>query len=255
MKVIEILEESVKSLYLTMRIDGNILGTGTGFIVNSPIGYVLLTNRHNVTGRHNETNELLSTTGGVPNEIVISHNKKNIMGSWVNRIEQLYDLESKPLWKEHPEYGSKADFVALPLTNIDDVEFRAYDLNEQPKFPKPKPSDTISVVGFPFGIQMNGSIAIWATGFVASEPDLPSPRFLIDSRTRPGQSGSPVIAQRNNGGTFVTADGTTQIVTGILTQFLGIYSGRINNESDIGIVWKAEAIKELIDSLITYKKP
>lgn len=32
-------------------------------------------------------------------------------------------------------------------------------------------------------------------------------------------------------------------------KFLGIYSGRINSESDLGIVWKASAIKELVQSI------
>lgn len=34
--------------------------------------------------------------------------------------------------------------------------------------------------------------------------------------------------------------------TGSHTRFLGIYSGRINSESDIGIVWKASAIADLL---------
>ena len=91
-------------------------------------------------------------------------------------------------------------------------------------------------------------MAIWVTGFVASETGLDSPIFLVDSRTRPGQSGSAVIAQRN-GGAFSGKDGNTTIITGIITQFLGIYSGRINKDSDIGTVWKASAIKELIESI------
>jgi hypothetical protein len=32
-------------------------------------------------------------------------------------------------------------------------------------------------------------------------------------------------------------------------KFMGIYSGRINAESDLGIVWKASALDELIRSL------
>lgn len=126
--------------------------------------------------------------------------------------------------------------------------FLALRFNGQTALQHPKPSDIISVVGFPFGISINGRMAIWATGFVASETDLDSPIFLIDSRTRPGQSGSAVIAQRN-GGAFSQKDGSTSIITGTTTQFLGIYSGRINKESDIGIVWKASAIKELIESI------
>ncbi|HBD7092935.1 TPA: hypothetical protein KLD23_000197 [Legionella pneumophila] len=32
-------------------------------------------------------------------------------------------------------------------------------------------------------------------------------------------------------------------------QLLGIYSGRISDNSDIGVVWKKEAICELLDSI------
>jgi hypothetical protein len=249
MQHIEILEQSVKSLFLTMQVNGNKLSTGTGFLARSPIGYVLITNRHNVTGRNNDTDEPLSRTGGIPNEVTILHNKLNTLGSWISHTEPLYDKSNNPLWHEHPFLGAQADFVALPLTQTEDIEFRIYDLDENSLIPHPKPSDIISVVGFPFGITINGGMAIWATGFIASEPNLPSPCFLIDSRTRPGQSGSVVIAQRNNGCTFRAADGSTKIITGIITQFLGIYSGRINCESDIGVVWKASIIKELIASL------
>lgn len=244
-----ILEQSVKSLFLTMQANGNFLSTGTGFLVKSPIGHVLITNRHNVTGRNNDTGMLLSPTGGVPTEIIISHNKKDALGQWVSRVELLYDRNNNQLWIEHPTLGANADFVALPITQTNDIEFRVYDLDEGSSIPHPMPSDIVSVVGFPFGISINGGMAIWATGFVASEPGLPSPAFLIDSRTRPGQSGSAVISQHNNGCTFLADDGTTKMMTGRITQFLGVYSGRINNESDIGIVWKASALKELIASL------
>jgi hypothetical protein len=74
------------------------------------------------------------------------------------------------LWKEHPILGAKADFVALLLTQIQDVEFSTYDLDEGSFIPHPKPSNIVSVVGFPFGISINGGMAIWVTGFVASEP-------------------------------------------------------------------------------------
>jgi hypothetical protein len=36
---------------------------------------------------------------------------------------------------------------------------------------------------------------------------------------------------------------------GPATKFLGIYSGRVNAESDLGIVWKASAIKELVEAI------
>jgi len=246
---IKILEQSVKSLFLKAQFKGNCLASGTGFLAKSPIGHVLITNRHIVTGRNNDTDELLSLTGGFPTELVISHNKKNVLGEWVTCTEPLYNQNNQPLWHEHPTLGSKADVVALPLTYTNEVELRTYNLDEGSSIPYPKPSDRVSVVGFPFGRSTGGGMAIWVTGFVASEQELPEPKFLIDSRTRPGQSGSPVIAQHNNGCTYIADDGTTKMIMGTITQFIGIYSGRINRESDIGIVWKASILKELVNSL------
>lgn len=44
------------------------------------------------------------------------------------------------------------------------------------------------------------------------------------------------------------SDGSTSLASGAMLRFLGIYSGRINKESDLGIVWKATAIAELVAS-------
>jgi hypothetical protein len=74
------------------------------------------------------------------------------------------------------------------------------------------------------------------------------PTFLIDCRSRQGQSGSPVIAYRG-GGMVALTGGSTAVFAGPVYRFLGIYSGRINSESDLGVVWKASAIAELIASI------
>jgi hypothetical protein len=44
-------------------------------------------------------------------------------------------------------------------------------------------------------------------------------------------------------------DGSSAAYNGPVAQFIGIYSGRVNKESDIGIVWKAAAIQQLLESL------
>ena len=111
------------------------------------------------------------------------------------------------------------------------------------------PAEVLSVVGFPFGLSGGGDFAIWATGFVASEPHIPDqPTFYIDCRSRQGQSGSADIAHRN-GGTVAMSYGGAQVFGGPVSRFLGIYSGRVNSESDLGIVWKASAIAELVASI------
>lgn len=74
------------------------------------------------------------------------------------------------------------------------------------------------------------------------------PIQLIDCRTRQGQSGSPVLAYRA-GGSVALANGGSAIFSGPVECFIGIYSGRINAESDLGVVWKALAINQLLQTL------
>lgn len=44
-------------------------------------------------------------------------------------------------------------------------------------------------------------------------------------------------------------DGSTAMITGEFSRIMGIYSGRINKDSDLGIVWKTSAIVEMINAL------
>jgi hypothetical protein len=41
--------------------------------------------------------------------------------------------------------------------------------------------------------------------------------------------------------------GGTVLRTGQQERFVGVYSGRINSESDLGIVWKKRALMEIIE--------
>ena len=250
--VAQVQKPSVQSLFCQLRFDGQVLSTGTGFVVESTHGPTFITNRHNVTGRHNQTGEPLSKTGGIPNNIVIAHHTAGRLGSWEGRPESLLAPDGSPFWREHPSLGPSADLVALPLSNVANIDLYPYELSEEPKI-LVAPSDVVSVVGFPFGMSTGGLLPIWATGFIASEPQVKLnnsdlPVFYIDCRSRPGQSGSAVIAHRS-GGMVAMEGGGSAIFGGPVTRLLGIYSGRVNAESDIGIVWKTSALKELVESL------
>lgn len=246
-----IAKPSVQSLFIQMSFNGQPLATGTAFVVNTPSsGPHLVTNRHNVTGRNQETGAPLSPTCGVPNEITIVHNQKSKLGFWVQITQPLYDGE-KELWVEHPVLGAKADFVALKLSNLDDVDLYPYDPEGCGEDIFLGPADPVSVIGFPFGLTAGGALGVWATGFLASEPAVDFnalPIQLIDCRARQGQSGSPVIAYRS-GGTVAMSNGAVVTFGGPVERFIGIYCGRVNAESDLGIVWKASAIAELIRTL------
>lgn len=227
----------------------------TGFVVQSSKGPHLITNRHVVTG----TDNITGIVKWIPTELKIMHHKKGRPGEWVSRVESLL-VDNQDQWYEHPVLKEKADFVALPLSNIDDVNLYFHDP------PKPwycfdqanadgdfllGPADVVSIVGFPFGKASSGFFPIWVSGFLASELTenyLGLPIQLVDSRTRVGQSGSPVFAYRA-GGLLPTSVGSSTLFDGPVGKFLGIYSGRIDKDSDIGMIWKASALKDLIESL------
>lgn len=241
---------SFKSLFIQMRFSGLNLSCGTGFVIETDkCGPVLITARHNFTGRHQETDKPLSKFLAIPNEVVIHHNKKGMPGEWTQRVEALV-VDDVPCWIEHPTLGSKADFVALILKSTEDVEIHSYDPEHVGHDFLVCPADPVSVIGFPFGFKADG-YPIWATGFIASDPSIDvenMPIQLIDCRSRPGQSGAPVVAYHGSG-SVPTAVGTFAVMDEPAVRFIGVYSGRINNESDIGRVWKASAIDELIKAL------
>jgi len=90
-----------------------------------------------------------------------------------------------------------------------------------------------------------GRTPIWKRGSVASEPDYDwrnMPAFLIDTATRDGMSGSPVVARHS--GILLTGanDGMgPDSLIGTMTKFTGIYSGRIGEDEmgvQLGLVWK-----------------
>lgn len=121
---------------------------------------------------------------------------------------------------------------------------------------EPIVTENVFIIGYPFGYNVRpkeGKFAIWSTGTVASDPDLDLeingeqlPAFLIDAKTRKGQSGSPVIYYSANG--LDRQKNGLAIYSGPVIHELGIYSGRINPDSDLGYVWKWSLIEEIVNS-------
>ena len=247
---------TTKSLYLVLRVNNIELSTATGFLVDTGQGPFLVTNRHVLTGRDQETGALLSPTGALPDTLQIFHHAvtagdEDSFGRWVARNEALYATDGKPTWYEHPVFGAKADVVVLRLTQLDRVKRVPYELSGYEEFPT-GPADRVSVIGFPFGRAASGAFPIWAPGFIASDPVFDYrglPVMLIDCRGRQGQSGSPVVAYTHSG-VVAKEDGTLYGASG-LAKFLGMYSGRINSESDIGLVWKPNAILDTLAAALS----
>ncbi len=108
------------------------------------------------------------------------------------------------------------------------------------------PALPVSVIGFPLGLSAGGSWPIWKTGHIASDPEVDyepgRPAFLIDATTRSGMSGAPVVVRLEN---FRTRDGGYSIASGFRTRLLGVYAGRIHDQSEIGRVWRPNVLEEM----------
>ncbi|WP_332848135.1 hypothetical protein [Massilia sp. S19_KUP03_FR1] len=194
--MLQIAQQSMQSLMLTMRCNGVDVGHGTGFIVKLGNGIGLVTNRHNVTGRYQRSGKPIAASAAIPNEIAIFHplacDKQRFVPAWEARVEPLYaggSIDGERLWKEHPHYGSRVDFVLLPLTRTDGIAATPYSMTDGANIAV-QPAETVSVIGFPFALSAGGRLAVWATGTVASEPeadynDLPLIQELIHAVCQP----------------------------------------------------------------------
>lgn len=50
------------------------------------------------------------------------------------------------------------------------------------------------------------------------------------------------------GGSYMSSTGGIVLGGGTVEEFVGVYSGRINAESDLGQVWKALAVREILEA-------
>ena len=248
---------TLKSLFIEMFFGDTRLSSGTGFLIarNRDSHCAFITNRHNITGRHQETGKCLSSNGAIPDHIIIYFHKndENTRG-WLPIKLPLYRSDGSPFWIEHPILQGNADIVALNLQWGSDVSRYPYYLETTLDRPGivVSPAEPVSVIGFPFGLSSSGKFPIWATGFLAQELSLITqdyPVFLIDCRTRQGQSGSAVIAHRSSGSRKIQNGRVISTLNPNKEwEFLGIYSGRVNNESDLGRVWHASILGDLLDA-------
>jgi hypothetical protein len=154
----------------------------------------------------------------------------------------------------HPVHGKNVDVVALEIPGELSERYRFYPLNElefESQF-NPRVADDAFIIGYPFSEPQPLDLPIWKRGSIASEPDLNHgnlPRILVDTATRSGLSGSPVVMQRV--GYHASPDGNAaKSIFGRIRNFLGVYSGRIGldeEKAQLGVVWKRTVIEEIIN--------
>lgn len=247
---------TLKSILIEVRRGDARLATATGIVLarNSQSHCAVITNRHVVTGRHQDTGQTLNGMGAIPDNVAVHFHAAGDGWDWKVITLPLYRSAEEPVWIEHPRLGASADIVALNVRWGTDVRLFPYYLDTQHDRigMDVRPAEPVSVIGFPFGQSSAKTFPIWATGFLAQELTLVTrndPVFLIDCRSRPGQSGSAVVAFRSSGHRVIV-DGKVmaQLSHGTAWEFLGVYSGRINAESDLGRVWHVDVLGELLDA-------
>lgn len=248
------------------------IAEATGFVWESKGKWYLVTNLHNLTGWNFVEKKSLSPVGACPTHLDIyfgayyPSDPKNALSSggflYGRRGFRLaLTDENGPLWLVHPLHGEEVDVATLEICLTPDsdniaslgiVKFSTIPANmhDWVNF-APAAGDDAFVLGYPRGMNSKG-LPIWKRASIATEPDIDVddlPKILIDTATRQGMSGSPVIVVRkgltNPSGSF--ADDS---ILGESMNFLGVYSGRIGEDPlgvQLGVVWKSAVIDEIID--------
>ena len=221
-------EKGIRSTYsqcpfeIQMWDDDEIISTGSGFFYEVNGRWFLITNWHNLSGKHFISKQPLNPNNRFPTLIkvklfsYVGINEGNPQNSHFSVISQnvaIYE-DQRPLWLEHPILGSSCDVVAIPFErprNCPDFMHNAANRISTTKIPV-EPGCTVFIIGFPRSISVGPGLPLWKSGYIASEPfydvtvggkvwefgglmeGIKLPAFFIDSQTREGMSGSPVFA-------------------------------------------------------------
>jgi len=244
---------STTTLRIVPKFNETELGSATAFAVTWKSRPYLITNWHVVTGINPETGQCMDKKyASIPNRLSVSFHAKSKMGNWNFVDVSLLDKDENRLWIEHP-LGNCIDVVAIPIESVHGINVYPLDLALANVDIVPAPAMPVSVIGYPLGLTAGKSWPIWKTGHIASDPDIDyesgRPAFLIDATTRSGMSGSPVVLRLDS---YTRRNGTQVIAGGTATKFMGVYAGRVHEESEIGRVWRPFVLTEIFQQRLIF---
>jgi S1-C subfamily serine protease len=227
----------------------------TGFFWQNADDFYLITNWHNVTGWDPINSRSMSPSAVQPTHIdmplLLRANASNDGTPMATRKRfdiALYDADGTPTWLEHPRFGNRVDVVAVKIASLEEALF-SRPINSLSDFVdfEPRVGDDVFVLGYPGGVDGGHELALWKRGSIASQPSVDIdqlPKLLIDTATRRGMSGSPVIVRQT--GIVVPRGTPTNLgvlsgkeIIGHADTFLGVYSGRIGDDElglQLGVV-------------------
>jgi len=244
------------------------LTTGSGFFWQHADRTLLLTNWHILSGRNPLTGAPLDErTAAIPNRLefmaykLISAPDARGMATFTYNpvaVNICDDDLTAARWLEHPTFGRRVDVGALDISDaVKGAHIRCVNTLESNAALPPQTGQDVFVLGFPFGPIAGAHAPVWKRGSIALDPtyDVDGlPKVLIDTATRPGMSGSVVIARHIVVGTAYEQKDGSKSETMLYAQLdlvLGIYSGRHYpdfEKAQLGIVWKRRAIEETVAS-------
>lgn len=157
--------------------------------------------------------------------------------------------DRSPKWYVHPQHGHRVDIVALPIVveppaapnPFNDLEAAALRLEI---------GMDVFILGYPFQPGPT-ALPIWKRASVASEPQAIVPEqlhILLDTASRPGMSGSPVIRRSWAAHLYENQEGSV-LGRPVQTRLVGVYSGRVGASdvaAQLGIMWAASFVTEIV---------
>lgn len=261
----------------------------TGFFVRVHSALLLVTNWHVVTGLNPADPALAKSPP--------PHFLKATIFSKNGRLNELslplYTTSLKPLWQEHPD-GPKVDIAIYPLSLALEDHFHFVDIQsaEDDSNIAEAVAKDVFILGYPFsskemqigfGDDVPYYIPVWKRGTIATEPALQLGRgvLLIDSLSRSGMSGAPVVIAEDARMLKAANEANNEVMRRILAgesravleldhkaltdetikhfRFLGVYSGVIGStrlaEVALGVCWRVDTLRELIENARTGEMP
>ncbi|MBC7777011.1 MAG: trypsin-like peptidase domain-containing protein [Phycisphaerae bacterium] len=244
---------SYAAYYLEAFFNDICLASGTCFFAKREGQLYLITNWHNATGKNPTTKKPLSAHAGEPNKFRVPLLKDQDLVAWEYWDFPILDADFNPLWLEHPLHKEQVDVIALRVklpAHLIVYTFEEF-LESHNENTEIQVGNDVFVLGFPFGLTGGGALPIWKRASIASEPVINIdnlPRMYIDTASRPGMSGSPVLYKEKRA--VGIGDPDAGSISWYYTKLVGIYSGRIGAEDELkaqlGIVWRDDVIDEII---------
>lgn len=241
------------------------VSNATGFVYEHQNKHYLVSNWHVFSGRNAITKAPLDTKCALPEKIRIYFpTEGKIEEPDIVDYPLKDESENKYHWLEHPQ-KNHVDVAVLPIDWKD--EHATYSVSQINKsygisdFPSGfYVGQEAFILGYPRGIKGGAGLPIWKRATIAVEAYIAMEdsklKLLVDAATREGMSGSPVIVA-GAPDYSVLFDGKMQPINiRPFKLFLGVYSGRIAGQdelaSQLGIVWKEQAIREIIEANTHY---